>query len=280
MTYSSDMHMHGDFSDGKGSPVEFAEAGAAKGLVSVGISDHSPVPIDNTWSMKRDRLEDYVKAVSEVKAEYGKIGTYTGLELDFIEEMDVKGYVDFDNLELDYHIGAVHYIYSRRLDRYLEVDGNRSSFEFLVRKGFGGDPAAVYSKYYETVRMMIEKYRPPVAAHLDLVVKNNGAGDFFDENDPRYADEIEKTLDAALKAGTMIEINTGGMSRGYVDRPYPSYRILERCRQKGVGVVLNSDAHSPETVGYRFPETVKALKGIGFNSLYGFQDGEWVEKLL
>jgi histidinol-phosphatase (PHP family) len=268
--------MHGSFSDGRGKPMEFAEAGAAIKLKAVGLSDHSPVPLENNWSMKKNRLEDYIKTISEVKAEYGKIGIYTGLELDFIENLDVKGYVDFDNLGLDYHIGAVHYIYSRQLDRYLEVDGSRSEFEFLVNEGFGGDAAAAYSKYYETVRMMVEKYKPPVAAHLDLIVKNNGDGFFFDEDDPRYADEVEKTLDAALRTGTMLEVNTGGLSRGYVDRPYPAYWILDRCRRKGVGVVLNSDAHSPETVGYGFRETVKTLKKTGFERLYDFHGGKWV----
>ncbi len=271
----SDMHMHCVFSDGRGEPAEFAAKGEREGLDSIGFSDHSPVPFENSWSMKRDRLDEYVSTISHLKTRKDKVNIYAGIELDYIEGVDVSGYIGFPGLDLDYHIGAVHYIYSRKLDRHLEVDGNAEEFKFLVDEGFSGNARDVYGKYYETVRMMINEYRPPVAAHLDILSKNNKNDMFFDEKEEPYIKEVEKTLDCIAKSKTLVEVNTGGMSRGYIDRPYPSDRILKSCLQKGIGVTLNSDAHDPDGMAHMFEETIERLKLLGFERIFIFKEGGW-----
>mgnify|MGYP002065867308 CR=1 FL=1 len=55
----SDMHTHGDYSDGSGTFKKFMESAREKEIVSLGFSDHSPVPIENGWSMKKEFLTDY-----------------------------------------------------------------------------------------------------------------------------------------------------------------------------------------------------------------------------
>ena len=41
----------------------------------------------------------------------------------------------------------------------------------------------------------------------------------------------------------------------------------------GIGLVLGSDAHRPEEVGFAFPEVQALLAGLGFREAYYFVEG-------
>lgn len=276
MNYS-DMHTHGCYSDGEGCFSDFVISAKKKGIVSIGFSDHSPVPLDNEWSMKKTAIGRYFEELNNIKKrETESLDVYAGLELDYIPGIDVKEYIGFDKLPLDYFIGSVHYVYSDILNTYIEVDGSPDDFQFLVEKGFNGDAKAVFKSYYNNVREMISCYIPAVAAHIDLVTKNNKGGLFFDENSKEYIDEIEETLDLIKLFGTIVEINAGGMSRGYMKKPYPSEYILRKCVEKKIPIALNSDSHSPENIAYEFDDIAGNIKSIGFEELIIYKKGSWV----
>jgi len=272
----SDMHTHGCYSDGKENFSDFVKSAEKKGIISLGFSDHSPVPIENVWSMKRSFLEEYFNEIDLIKdSTSNNIDIYAGMELDYIPGIDVKKYIDFKNLPLDYFIGSVHYIYSNVLGKYLEVDGPPDQFEILVKEGFKGSGEDVYKAYYNNVREMICTYAPVVAAHIDLITKNNKDNMYFDTGSVEYLLEVEETLDTIKLYGTIIEINAGGMSRGYMDRPYPSDYILNKCTEKEIPVMLNSDAHSPNTLAYEFDNIIEYVKKIGIKEIIVYQKGNW-----
>lgn len=276
MVYS-DMHTHGWYSDGKGTFPEFIESAGEKKISTLGFSDHSPVPLDNTWSMKKASLDSYFNELNHVKKNFNSItDVYAGMELDYIPGIDVMGYIDFENLPLDYFIGSVHYVYSAELDKYIEVDGPEKTFQFLVEEGFKGDAEAVYKSYYNNVREMISSYVPAIVAHVDLIKKNNKEGKFFDEHCLSYKKEVDETLDLIKLYGSIIEINTGAMSRGYKDKPYPSEYILKKCLERKIPVALNSDSHTPQTLAYEFQSVISFIKKMGFRELITYQKGRWV----
>ncbi|MFO7612433.1 MAG: histidinol-phosphatase [Clostridia bacterium] len=272
----SDMHMHGNYSDGVGKLSDFACSAEEKGVLSVGFSDHSPIPVENTWSMKLSSLNAYISEANEIKKSgLHSIDIFTGLELDYMEDVDVCRYIGFEELPLDFFLGSVHYVYSRRLGKHMEVDGTSDEFLYLVEEGFEGDAGKVFGTYYNSVRKMIREYRPKIAAHLDLVSKNNANHRFFDESSENYLIEVEKTLEVIKEAGVIVEVNAGGMSRGYMTTPYPSGKILERCREKGIRIALNSDAHKPEDIAHGFEDIMKKIRSIGFREIMAFKKGEW-----
>lgn len=274
--YYSDMHTHGCYSDGRGCFSDFIINAKKKGIISIGFSDHSPVPLENEWSMKKTDMSSYFEELNKIKEQEKALGVYAGMELDYIPGVDVKKYIGFEKLPLDYFIGSVHYVYSEILQKYLEVDGSQDDFRVLVEKGFNNDSKAVYKSYYNNVREMISSYIPAVAAHIDLVTKNNMGGLFFDENSFDYFNEVEETLDLIKLFGTIVEINTGGMSRGFMKKPYPSEHILEKCFEKKIPVTLNSDSHSPEHLAYEFEAVTKIIKKVGFEELIIYKSGNWV----
>ena len=277
----SDMHMHGNHSDGKGWPFEFALEAATKDIDTLGFSDHSPIPFNNEWSMKLNSMGKYVDSILTLKNEFrGRINIYLGMELDYIPDTDVKKHIGFKHLPLDYFIGSVHYIYSKKLDRFLEVDSSADDFKYLVTEGFDGDGRKVYESYYSNVRDMIKEYRPVFTAHVDLVTKNNGKNLYFDVNESAYLYEVDKTLDVAKTYGTIIEVNMGGMAKGYMNSPYPSVYILRECQKRGIPITMNSDAHRPSDMAYHFDSVMRNLKKIGFREIMQYKKGRWTGVLL
>ena len=75
---------------------------------------------------------------------------------------------------------------------------------------------------------------PNIVAHLDVIRKNNYNNAFFDEDDSVYREEILKTLEIISLTNTIVEVNTGGVAKGYVKTPYPSKWVLEVCHDMDI----------------------------------------------
>jgi histidinol-phosphatase (PHP family) len=278
MRFSS-IHVHDSYSDGIGGPADFVLAAIDKNMEVLGFSAHSPIPLENEWSMKLDDLGPYVTEVLGLKEKYKKqLKIYLGLELDYIEGMDVPSYMGLDRLPLDYYIGSVHYVFSKKLNAYLTVDPDSRSFAYLLKYGFEGSAPELVKKYYENIRSMIDAYSPSVVAHLDIIMKNNIDGRHFSEKESFYTDEVEKTLELIALKGALVEINTGGMSRGFTKIPYPSEHVLRKCRDKNIGIILSSDAHSPHMLTHGYEAALNHVISCGYRSHFIFEDGKFHER--
>lgn len=77
-----------------------------------------------------------------------------------------------------------------------------------------------------------------------------------------------------------MEINTGGISRGYTAEMYPSEWILKLIREMDIPVVLNSDAHHPDWIDSYYSEALKILKRLGFSHQRVLYNGRWQNVLL
>ena len=84
---------------------------------------------------------------------------------------------------------------------------------------------------------------PDILAHIDLIKKLNGEGEFFDEEAPRYRAAALKALSAAKEHNCLLEVNTGGVYRGYRKDFYPSAWMLEEWNKMGGKVIITSDSH-------------------------------------
>jgi histidinol-phosphatase (PHP family) len=56
-----------------------------------------------------------------------------------------------------------------------------------------------------------------IAGHLDLVRKFNAKHPYFDEDAKWYRDELIATADAVAASGKIAEVNTGAISRGWLE---------------------------------------------------------------
>jgi len=270
MKYTN-LHTHGKYSDGSGELVDFVESAINKNMAGIGFSSHTPIPYDNNWSMKLKDINEYITDVNNLKKLYkNKIKVYLGLELDYIEGIDIRKYIDFDKLNLDYYIAAIHYIYSEALKKYETVDDNGNNFKNVLINGFNNNIVKLYTKYYETYRAMIKEYKPQLLAHLDVVKKNNVNNKYFNESDKQYINQVMLTLDEIKKYNCIVEINTGGLQRGYTRDTYPSLWILKECKKRDIKITISADAHAKENVDYMFDFAISNAKKAGYAHIYTF----------
>ena len=74
-------------------------------------------------------------------------------------------------------------------------------------------------------------------------------------------------LEAAHAAGCLLEVNTGGVFRGYRDDFYPSGWLLEAWARMGGKVIITADAHSVDGLTYGYEEAARQVKAAGFASV-------------
>ena len=106
--------------------------------------------------------------------------------------------------------------------------------------------------YFRQQREMVTQFDFTVAGHLDLVRKFNVRHPYFDEKASWYREELEKTADAVAASGKLTEVNTGAISRGWLDDAYPSPEFRALLRARGVKFILSADAHAAEAIDCAF----------------------------
>lgn len=94
------------------------------------------------------------------------------------------------------------------------------------------DALAMTEGYFRVVGAVAEK-RPTILGHIDLITKLNAGNRFFDEESPRYRAAALEALHRTDPNGTLLEINTGGVARGYRTAPYPALFLLREWRAVG-----------------------------------------------
>jgi histidinol phosphatase-like PHP family hydrolase len=57
------------------------------------------------------------------------------------------------------------------------------------------------------------------------------------------------------------------MSRGYRSAPYPSAALLKELCACGGRILINSDSHSADTIGYGFKQAQELAVACGFKSV-------------
>lgn len=247
----SDLHIHTNFCDGKDTPEEIVKSAMDKNLKCIGFSGHSYVSFDDCC-IKKEQLCEYIETVNYLKEKYkDKIKILLGLEQDFYSPLPPSGV-------FDYIIGSVHYL---KIDeKYYSLDLNKESFIDLVNNHFDGDYIKLCEKYFETVALMAEKFKPDIIGHIDLITKFNKDFCLFDENDERYQLAIKKAVDNIIKLSATFEINTGAISRGYKTKPYPNIDIIKYISKNGGKLIFSSDSHSKNTLCFEFEKWNKILK--------------------
>lgn len=254
---SCSVHTHNTLCDGKGTPEEMAAAAYAAGVEYFGVSCHShtPIPMDEGAVLPAD-MTAYRETVLRLRAEYaGRMEVLLGLEWDSQSDIRPEGF--------DYWIGSVHYQKGHN-GKYYAADWGEEHFAACRNELFGGDALAVAEGYFaEAARVAAMK--PTILGHIDLIVKLNAGNRFFDEDAPRYRRAALEALHAADPRATLLEINTGGMARGYRTAPYPALFLLKEWRAMGGRIIPTADAHSADAVVYGYSQAMELARAAGFD---------------
>ncbi|MEA4897663.1 PHP domain-containing protein [Bacillota bacterium Meth-B3] len=261
----STPHAHTRYVDGKGTPLEMAEAAIAKGFHSLGLSEHGRQTFDAIYGLSPESERAYIAEVSALKAQLaGRLRLWLGVERDQYGAADRASY--------DYVIGSKHYIVDGA--DFFAVDAARETVLAGCMRQFGGDWYALADRYFEEFADFVADYRPDIIGHFDLLVKHNGDGQLFDGDSPRFLDAGFGALERMAATGALLEINTGATARGYRDVIYPSLKFLRRWRELDGRAIVSSDCHDTQHLDAAYDRAYALLRAAGYKTAWALGTGE------
>jgi histidinol-phosphatase (PHP family) len=294
----SSLHNHTTFCDGRTDVETMCRAAYEKGLTSIGFSSHAPVGktgLKTFWHMKDEKLGEYIDEVKAARLRWeGKLAVYLGLEVDYIKGLRSPLDKDIKDLNLDYTIGAVHYLTPPH-GKLFTIDGHLEELENGILDGFDGDGEAMLSAYLNNIMEMITLGGFDIVAHFDLVRKNHSSqgspcfrekqGRWFEIENEDYMKKVEEIARAISSASLVVEANTGGINRGYIKDTYPSLAVLRLMHRYKISVMISADAHNPNDIDGHYSEARQILLDAGYTShvlFEGRKNGKpiWTERPL
>lgn len=238
----------------------YIEKAKEEGIEELGISEHAYFfeetreILSNPWVENRRTLEfqSYQRLFDAAWEEGLKIKM--GIEMDYMpgKEKEMKAFIDAH--PFDYVIGSVHWIDDWGIDLAIYRD------EYEKR-----DLHEVYRQYFDRVVTLAQSGLFDFVGHID-VIKVFG----YEPKDRDFLHEqYERAAQALAETDTLIEISTAGL-RKPVGKLYPDPAFLKVCKDHGVGIVICSDAHKPDHIGYRYAEAIELAQSAGYKELHTF----------
>lgn len=233
-------------------PEDYAERALECGLDRIAFTCHSPMP-DGFWPhvrMSEDELPEYLAMVEQCRAGFaGRLQVLPGLEADFFPGTESWMADLLNGLELDHVLGSVHYQGPEYQERYWQRD-----YADFVRTYFDLLAASAETGLFDTL------------AHPDLIKNFRPSWWDFDA----FADLIAASLDRIAACGTAMEFNTSGRNKSSGEFN-PSARMLVMMRERGIPVVIGSDAHVAVRVGDAFAEALDLIGRAGYTHVSLFR---------
>lgn len=253
----SSAHVHTTFCDGKSTAREMAKEAYDRGFVSLGFTSHAAQTFDPAHCIDPAREEEYKNEIRAVRKEYeGRMAVYLGIERDLLSCSDIKDY--------DYFIASVHYFKSPDGD-YYGVDAPAEELQKYIDEYCSGDGFEMAKRYFSLVRDYVLETSPAIIGHYDLVRYNNSKLHLYDEDSTAYRNMALEALRAMRDTDALLEVNTGGVARGYMTDPYPAHFLLKEWKAWGGEVIINSDCHYAPLIDAGFDDAVKLLEALGYD---------------
>ena len=263
----ADFHCHTGFVDGNHSAEEMVLSAIDKGIKVLGISEHAYVPFDPQCSLSPEDTLAYRREIAKLKEQYrDQITLLCGIEMDYYSQDDIDAY--------DYVIGSVHYLVVN--GKSYSVDLSPEETLRCINEGFSGDAYAYAKCYFEHVAELRSKWNPNIIGHFDLLTKFQEKGIVFNKNHYLYREAAIMAI-KGLRECT-FEVNTGAISRGYRNEPYPDLFWLQQLQKLGGTVLLSSDSHHKDTLLYRFDVSKSLVEKAGFDTA-GFVDRNGIKHI-
>ena len=267
-----DWHTHSSLCHhAEGSLEDYVKKAIEYNLKTIGFSDHFPYEflkdIDNIpfqeYSMTLEQIEDYISGAEYLREKYEpQVQIKIGFELDYLigQEKALNAHLDKYMPRLDYLLGSLHIQEGQKGTWCLDDERFLENY-----KAFGVD--FVYLEYYQKMQRMLtsNEFDHDIVSHFDLPKKFNK----LPTDEELIENEVNKTLELVKKGNYVVEINTGGIRKD-INEQYPSEKIIKKMYELDIPILLGSDAHNPNEVGYEFKNMIKKLKDIGYTQLVCF----------
>lgn len=234
----------------------YLEAAAAAGIEELGVSEHVYRFTEalEIWQHPfwRQQATDDLDAYCEfVRGTPLKLG----IEADYVPGAEERIAGLLAARDFDYVVGSVHFVGDTAVD-HEDYDAWQA----------GGDPDAVWRRYFQSLAAAARSGLFDILAHPDLV-KVWGRGRPHPQGDLRTY--YEPLVEAVADSGIAVEVSTAGL-RKPVGEIYPAPALAEMCAEAGAVFALSSDAHRPEEVGFEFAQAEALLGNLDIGEICVF----------
>ena len=270
------LHQHSLFSDGAEVPEEYVKKAIELGFTSIGFTEHSPLPFDTPFSLKKEKVQEYITVIEFLKEKYNsKLNIYRALEMDFINDKSD----DFDfwakQCKTDYLIGSIHLVSTDDPDTLWFTDGpDIEIYDNGIKNLFGGDVKKAIKSFFHQSNQMIETQQFDIIGHFDKIKMHN-TDRFFSDKDKWYRNLLDETLELIKEKDLIVEINTRGIYKKRSKYLFPDTYALQRVKDLQLPIIISSDAHKPEEINALFKTAVDQLLEIGFTEMMSFSNSHW-----
>jgi histidinol-phosphatase (PHP family) len=271
------LHQHSLFSDGKSELEDYVKSALELGMSAIGFSEHSPLPFDNNFSLKAERIDEYIRQTDFLKEKYkDKLKIYRALEMDYIPGIST----DFDywrnQCNVDYLIGSIHLVKADDIEKLWFTDGpDYTIYDQGIQDFFGGDVKKAVRQFYHQTNAMIKTQQFEIIGHFDKIKMHN-RDRFFSDKDKWYRELIDETIDLIKQKCLIVEINTRGIYKKRSEYLFPDGYALQKIKELNIPIIISSDAHHPDELTMLFSETINKLTTFGFKEVMCFSRGNWV----
>lgn len=249
------FHTHTQFCDGRDSMHAIANSAVQAGFEHLGFTPHSPIAIPSSCNMSTDDVDAYRSEVQQLNAHL-PINIYMGMEIDYLSREHGPAAQYFHDLGLDFAIGSVHFIPTRR-GNFVDIDGPSERFNRNMSAEFDNDLRYVVETFYKQSVDMIAAGGFDILGHFDKIVQNGALYAPQLEEEGWYNDLVEDFIDVVIASGLIVEINTKARER--LGRFFPHERHWQRLVDAGVPIMVNSDAHYSALINASRDEALSLL---------------------
>jgi len=274
MKFLSNAHTHTPYCDGLSDIPTLVKRAQELGFVSLGFSGHGCQGFDPPYSMEPPNLEAYIRELRELQDTHNRQGIapkiYVGVEQDTFTPPENKRN---NRRDFDYIIGSVHYLSDKVNRNKNAVDSSTDMLLRFINDKCGGDVMEMAKAYYRLLGEAMQKDKPDIIAHFDLVRKHAKAIG-LDTESPVYKRAALDAMEQAFQGCQLMEVNTGIIAKGYDTLPYPAGFLLDAWREMGGKLTLTSDCHNAKDLDCAFPQALQIIKSKGFKRLYRLGTGK------
>lgn len=231
-----------------GDEREYIETAIARGLKTLGFSDHTPQLFPNgytsTYRMYPEETAGCFETLSALKKEYAdRIDIKVGLEVEYFPDIFEDLLEHLRPFAPDYFILGQHYI-DNEYDTHI-YSGSRVDKNGLTR-------------YVDQILKAMSTGRFTYVAHPELIN--------YPEDDELYLSEMERLCIGAEEFGIPLELNLLGLSER---RHYPRESFWRIVSRVGNAVVIGCDAHDPSRVAKpsELEDAYEYLKKFGLTAI-------------
>lgn len=269
--YLMDYHLHTAVTiDGRMDEYSACEKALSMGIHEIAFTNHVGLT-QPEYSMSPVSLVDHLEKIRSCELRFPQLKIRLGLEMDYYPDRETEIAAKLDNYQglidrpFDLILGSIH-----------EINGSFYSNTLQAESFFKDrDLLALYREHFDLSTQAAQSRLFDIIAHPDLIKK------YTHQLTPpvpfdSYRSSVEPFIDALIKNGIGIEVNTKGLKLP-VQEAYPSTEFLKlylaRIRSSAVDpiITIGSDAHKVDDVGFGILEMTEVLQNLGVSYLTSFE---------